>query len=143
MNAKELIGLKQKYEDAVEKHGKSVLAELFKEFFDEAPDVEKVKWTQYTPHFNDGDSCTFGVNEFEYVTNGDEKKKTEDEDCEDDDGTEGTSSYGLTGKLKKAAEELEKQCSALEDLFLGAFHDHTEVTAARNGKFKTREFEHD
>lgn len=26
--------------------------------------VEAVRWTQYTPYFNDGDACTFGVGQF-------------------------------------------------------------------------------
>lgn len=27
------------------------------------PNVEAVKWTQYTPYFNDGDACVFGASE--------------------------------------------------------------------------------
>lgn len=31
----------------------------------ESPDVAAVKWTQYTPYFNDGEPCVFGANEIE------------------------------------------------------------------------------
>ena len=29
--------------------------------------VHSVRWSQYTPYFNDGDACVFGVNDFEYM----------------------------------------------------------------------------
>jgi hypothetical protein len=37
---------------------------VVKQFLDNCPEVTGVHWTQYTPYFNDGDSCEFGVNEF-------------------------------------------------------------------------------
>jgi len=36
--------------------------EVTKEFFNETP-VQAVIWTQYTPYFNDGEECVFGVND--------------------------------------------------------------------------------
>lgn len=39
------------------------VAGLFKPVFDANPNLELVEWSQYTPYFNDGDSCVFGVNE--------------------------------------------------------------------------------
>jgi hypothetical protein len=33
-------------------------AELFEEF----PELESFSWTQYTPYFNDGDTCEFSAN---------------------------------------------------------------------------------
>ncbi len=35
----------------------------FEAFFAATPLVHAITWTQYTPHFNDGDPCTFSVNE--------------------------------------------------------------------------------
>ena len=35
------------------------LMEIFKVFFDAAPEIALITWTQYTPYFNDGDTCTF------------------------------------------------------------------------------------
>jgi predicted SnoaL-like aldol condensation-catalyzing enzyme len=148
VNAQDLIDLKTKYETAVSKHGKKALAQLFKEFFEAAPEVDAVKWTQYTPHFNDGDACTFSVHEFEYVLE-EEAAATkaqaaeEGREVDDEDDTEGVSSYSLKGKLKKSAESLEEQTSGLEDLFLGAFDDHVKVTATRDGEFNTQEYSHD
>ena len=37
--------------------------EVTKQFFDINPGIKAVIWAQYTPYFNDGDPCEFGVNE--------------------------------------------------------------------------------
>lgn len=42
--------------------------EIIKLFFDECPKVQAIIWSQYTPYFNDGDECVFGVNEPNFVT---------------------------------------------------------------------------
>ena len=41
---------------------KKVFKEAFEEIFEKYPAIETVSWTQYTPHFNDGDTCEFSVN---------------------------------------------------------------------------------
>ena len=33
--------------------------ETFQEFFVKYPEMTSFQWTQYTPHFNDGDTCYF------------------------------------------------------------------------------------
>ena len=43
--------------------GRGFFQELFDKFFDEYPEVETLKWTQYTPYFNDGSPCEFSVGE--------------------------------------------------------------------------------
>lgn len=43
---------------------KDLMKEAFRDFlgkYDEV--VENIYWTQYTPHFNDGEACEFGVND--------------------------------------------------------------------------------
>ena len=47
---------------------KNSLSALFQEVFERYPEITVIKWTQYTPYFNDGDTCEFYVNEF-YVSN--------------------------------------------------------------------------
>jgi len=53
---------------AFDEKRKSLVAELQKQFpgmfvelFKQAPNLKSVGWTQYTPYFNDGDTCEFGV----------------------------------------------------------------------------------
>jgi hypothetical protein len=43
--------------------GKALLLESLGEFFGKHPEAKSVVWTQYSPHFNDGDACTFSMNE--------------------------------------------------------------------------------
>jgi hypothetical protein len=57
---------------AFDEKKKALLAELQKDFpamftelFAEAPNLKSFGWTQFTPYFNDGNSCEFGVN-FDY-----------------------------------------------------------------------------
>ena len=40
----------------------SIFTDLTKEFFDENPELESFGWNQYTPYFNDGDTCEFSAN---------------------------------------------------------------------------------
>jgi hypothetical protein len=42
---------------------KEELSNVMKDFFQENPEVQCICWTQYTPHFNDGEPCEFGVHE--------------------------------------------------------------------------------
>ena len=60
------------FNEAKTKLIESVRADLQKEFatLSEQIGVKAVAWTQYTPWFNDGDACEFGVCEksFSFVT---------------------------------------------------------------------------
>jgi hypothetical protein len=52
--------------------GQESVKAMFRVFFETHSDVEAVRWTQYTPHFNDGDPCTFSVCEAQMRFKGDE-----------------------------------------------------------------------
>lgn len=43
--------------------GPEAIGSAFKTLFDKYPDIDHIQWTQYTPHFNDGDVCQFRVNQ--------------------------------------------------------------------------------
>lgn len=47
--------------------GKANFTKVAKELFDKHPLLVAITWTQYTPYFNDGDECIFGVQEPEYT----------------------------------------------------------------------------
>ena len=65
---------------AFDEKKKALLAELQTEFpgmfvslFEQAPKLKSFGWTQYTPYFNDGDTCEFGVNiDYPYVNGANE-----------------------------------------------------------------------
>jgi hypothetical protein len=65
MSVEELKNLRKKREELVEQI-KNSAKELFKTasstLFEEHPNLVKFGWTQYTPYFNDGDTCEFGSN---------------------------------------------------------------------------------
>ena len=42
--------------------GEQFLLEHFKNTFEKYPQLHSVSWSQYTPYFNDGDTCTFRSN---------------------------------------------------------------------------------
>jgi len=45
----------------IAKQEKELIKEAIKTAFDTHPEVEKISWVQYTPYFNDGERCYFGV----------------------------------------------------------------------------------
>lgn len=57
----ELLKLKEEYQKRVREEGEGVLKLMFKDFFESNPQIDSVRWTQYTPYFNDGEPCEFGV----------------------------------------------------------------------------------
>lgn len=48
------------------KKGQDAIEHLWKELSKEVPSLGAIVWTQYTPYFNDGEECHFGVNEPEF-----------------------------------------------------------------------------
>lgn len=134
--------------------------ELFKqttkEFFDKNPAVTAIVWTQYTPFFNDGDTCEFSVNE-PYFTNvkdlddlshwGEYEGEDENEWSESHYGFD----YERTHK-NKIFEGVDKamidkfssliQSSDMESVMKAMFDDHVRVIATRDG-FDVEEHDHD
>ena len=40
-----------------------IFTDLQKEIFTKYPELESFGWSQYTPYFNDGDTCIFSAND--------------------------------------------------------------------------------
>jgi len=108
--------------------------------FDE---VEKVKWTQYTPYFNDGEPCVFSVGDIYVRSN-----KSTEEEGEEDEGFEYISSYnkkvpdGFSAEAWAALNELSDALSGMHDVLEEAFGDHVQVFVTREG-IEVEEYEHD
>jgi hypothetical protein len=66
-----------------EKNATKEIMGLLKDLMAQNPLIEGVRWTQYTPHFNDGEECIFGVNNPEFKFNLGAPSKAEDEDDHD------------------------------------------------------------
>lgn len=65
---KEMSEKIDEYKAAISKIGLDSVSKFFSEFFDQNPTIYGIWWTQYTPYFNDGDACVFGVGEFHYIS---------------------------------------------------------------------------
>jgi hypothetical protein len=110
--------------------------------------VHSVRWTQYTPYFNDGEPCIFGINDITVrLENGD--------DTAGDYGDgyistyEMTDGYGSSAIAKPGFEDIAPALKTLndykdhfEDFVEEAFGDHATVTATLNG-FDIAFYEHD
>lgn len=149
------------------KETKTALKEAFKDFFKEHPVVESVIWDQYTPYFNDGDTCTFSVYDFWLkFKKTPAQLKAEAEKCFADDPSTSLKEWEEYLASEEAAEEdwydkeyggsksSKEEKAAIkainkiyrdivdEDVFLDMFGDHVSVTATSAG-FKVKECQHD
>lgn len=151
-NINELIENYTAAKKEFQKEATKLLKEEFKTFFKEVPEVKVIKWTQFTPYFNDGDACIFSVNDPTF-SNADDASLVnpwgEYEGDEDDAGNvfcfQGT--YGLPKELKGKKALISAMdkliCDeAMEDVMLAAFGDHAVVTVTADG-IDVEEYEHD
>jgi hypothetical protein len=115
------------------------------------PNVHSVRWTQYTPYFNDGDACIFGVNEIRVRLSDSNPNAGDEEDgyLGEWDMKDYSSGYKQPVPVKPEFEDLypafmalEDQMECFEDFVRESFGDHAEVTATTTG-FEVEFYEHD
>lgn len=58
--------LKKQVQEAAKNEVRPALAEVATVLAEKIPQLTHIKWTQYAPHFNDGDACIFSINEPEF-----------------------------------------------------------------------------
>lgn len=118
--------------------GKKVLNTLFAKTFEAHPEIVSIYWRQYTPYFNDGDSCVFGVNDISIV-------QAKHAGNDKDDYEYGDYIYQLDEKssIYKDTKTLESFLMDNEDIAEKVFGDHVKITATPDGQFDIEEYEHD
>jgi hypothetical protein len=62
----------ENFKNTVAKRGEKFFKEAVKEIFKKFKDLESFSWSQYTPHFNDGDECLFSCHFDSLAINGEE-----------------------------------------------------------------------
>lgn len=155
----ELNEQKQKFQ----KRARTVFSEEFKSFFERFPEVREIVWTQYTPYFNDGDPCTFGVSEPCAKMAPDatlepdvveDLKERNDNDCDNcvittiRDNTCSKWRPAMRSRTQResdlidAFEQLSSLVQGMDDLMQDMFGDHIIVRASSNG-FDVEEYDHD
>jgi hypothetical protein len=110
--------------------------------FDNHPNLESFAWNQYTPYFNDGDTCYFRVSsDFESMKINGEDVYDWEYDSRRDGGVGYHHPDFPDGTL---ASDLENLIGSFEeDTLLKIFGDHVEVTIARGGKTSVEEYDHE
>jgi hypothetical protein len=158
-----LIAERQELNKRFQEKAQEVFKETTKEFFEKNPGITAVIWTQYTPYFNDGETCTFGVGD-PYFTNADGEDMEDVTSYGEYDGDNeevwSESSWSLSSDSEYARKNREGkdmsgidiasvdhfssmiQSSEMEDIMLMMFGDHARVTATREG-FEVDEYDHD
>lgn len=115
------------------RQSKEVFALATKELFEKHPILESFSWTQFTPYFNDGDTCTFSSQHADYLnitwTDG-----TADDDLCDWDILQ-KEKRGEPITIKDAAFRDVFACMDVfdDDDVLALFGDHVQVTISRDG----------
>lgn len=103
------------------------------------PGVESVKWEQYTPYFNDGDACVFGVHDPRVLIAGSEEEAGE---YEDGYLTSWDDELRDHPDVKEALKSFEEAHEHSENFLRDSFGDHAEVFATTAG-FTIEECSHD
>lgn len=128
--AKESQEIQEKLRKAAQNTVKPALKSAITELIGIVPSLTAVRWDQYTPYFNDGDTCEFSVHSPEYQL---------DEDFVD---TYSLDDQDLNKTQLEAIEKFEDNLGEIHDLLEEAFGDHTTVTVTSKG-IETDECSHD
>ncbi len=124
----------------IKQDGMSALKLAFTEFFTAHPEVHALRWQQYTPYFNDGDTCEFSVYDVSYLPA--EKAKSWESETDFAIDEEFLDTWDREqNPTQKSVEEFWKDTKD-NDVFLVLFGDHVSVLATRDS-FTVAGYEHD
>ena len=137
-----LEGIRKNYEEYKQKfiiEAKEKLSESFKEVFEKYPEIESIKWQQYTPYFNDGDECIFRVCDTTVTVAGKEiegyiSKWAMEYDKELEDFLYLNSVLTLINKTVASG--------SFEDVLKEMFGEHSEITVTKEG-IQVEEYDHE
>jgi hypothetical protein len=162
MNKEKFAVLREKQEE-IKKMKKEMIeasnkifTELTKSIFEEHPKVKSFGWNQYTPYFNDGDTCTFSANtdyiriNEEYVDDSNWVNETIitnygtwNRDKKVYEGRTEVPNLNYDVELSKASDDITEFLSNFDDeFFISQFGDHAEITVTAEG-VSVDEYEHD
>lgn len=148
----ELNKLKQEYFDKIKAEAKVAVKESLKDFFSLHSNISSIRWTQYTPYFNDGDPCEFSVHEpyigFKEGADGDAGDYGDGRfslwDLRKDSYSreKGYLKVPYEEKLEEDFKELTRLLRDNEDALQYAFGDHVEVIVTPEN-IEVNEYDHD
>lgn len=146
----------KKLQNELQKRTADIFLSSFKVLFEENPRLKSFGWTQYTPYFNDGDTCTFSANTDYLYINGEheddadwsqEKKViswgTYNRDKRVYEGRIEQDNPNYIPELANASKKVKKFLGVFDDEFYRRqFGDHVQITITENG-ITTDNYEHD
>ena len=145
-----LIAEQQALRSKFQADAQAMFKESLKIFFDMNPGVTALLWTQYTPYFNDGDTCIFSVNDVHFTNaEGDELDNVSVwGEYEGEDENVWVESYAKYLASKEGVDVTSCdfisdmiQSSEMEDIMKEMFGDHVSVIVTRSG-IDVEEYEH-
>ena len=125
---------------------------MFKELFDKSEKIESFGWVQYTPYFNDGDTCEFRVRCDDPYVNGEYIDECDWYDWRIKYYLKGDEKYAnlltenpeLDIESYKVVEEFISVINSIpEDFLKDLFGDHAQITIHKDGRVEVDEYEHD
>lgn len=156
--------LKQQKVDAEKLRAENVknLTGMLKTLMVSTPEVEAIRWQQYTPYFNDGDECVFSIQDIEVKFNAEKfpmvEEKDGDEAYDNNDGfvqswqlddffarQEDVLMFKSVAAVEAQVQiliDLHEELTAFGDQMHAAFGDHARVTVTRAG-ITTEQYDHD
>jgi hypothetical protein len=146
----------QKLKQELLETSNKIFIEFTKTIFEEYPKIKSFSWKQYTPYFNDGDTCTFSVDtnyicvNDEYVDEVNWLHPTNitnygnwNRELKVYEGQVETPNSEYDEEMAKAVEEIREFLSEFDDdFYLHQFGDHAEVTITADG-VSIDEYDHD
>jgi hypothetical protein len=147
--------IKKLKEEMLEASNK-IFTDLTKTIFEENPKVKSFGWNQYTPYFNDGETCTFSANTDYIYVNGvsvdesdwiSETKITNygtwNREKREYEGRKEVPNLNYDPELVKSSDEIREFLRNFdEDFFMSQFGDHAEITVTVDG-VSVDEYEHE
>ena len=140
----------------LQKKSADIFLSSFKRLFEENPKLKSFGWTQYTPYFNDGDTCYFSANTDYLYINGEQEDEaswsqekkviswgTYNRDKRAYEGRIEQDNPDYIPELATASAKVKKFLNVFdEDFYQRQFGDHVRITVTENG-IETEGYEHD
>lgn len=123
----------RKQRDDMREEGQKLLFDALQDLFNNNDNLKEISWTQYTPWFNDGDTCEFSTYATSPTVNGWSENSWLD--YENDESGE------------QIPDELYKEITTIlnildEDDYKEIFGDHVKVVITKEG-YEVEEYSHD
>jgi hypothetical protein len=143
---KDLRSQREELSKKIRESAKILFKEATSTLFQEFPTLEYFAWRQYTPYFNDGETCEFSANvddiDFKFTDEDEEREYFGLLNLKYYDGKKYVDQTALSVNDSAVKEILNFLELFDDDDYLGMFGDHAKVVVTKTG-VETENYEHD